>query len=219
MASVVVIDNYDSFAYNLVQYLGELGEDAAAGVDGRAGFEVLVFRNDAVDVKTLAALSPLAIVISPGPGVPEDAGVTIDAIRQLGGRIPVLGVCLGHQCIGAAYGGGVRRGAAPVHGKVSRIHHDGRTIFEGVASPFEATRYHSLIVERESLPAALEVSAQLDDGTVMGVRHREYRIEGVQFHPESILTAPGKQILRNFLRMARVGGTPQAPPPTLASPR
>ncbi len=228
MASVVVIDNYDSFAYNLVQYLGELGEDAAAGGDGRAGFEVLVFRNDAVDVQTLAALSPQAIVISPGPGVPEDAGVTIDAIRQLGGRIPVLGVCLGHQCIGAAYGGVVQRGTAPVHGKVSRIHHDGRTIFEGVASPFEATRYHSLIVERESLPAALEVSAALEDGTVMGVRHREYPVEGVQFHPESILTAPGKQILRNFLRMAGVGvearGVPDigrggASTPTPAHPR
>ncbi len=228
MASVVVIDNYDSFAYNLVQYLGELGEDAAAGGHGRAGFEVLVFRNDAVDVETLAALSPQAIVISPGPGVPEDAGVVIEAIRRLGGRIPVLGVCLGHQCIGAAYGGVVQRGTVPVHGKVSSIHHDGRTIFEGVASPFEATRYHSLIVERESLPAALEVSAALEDGTVMGVRHRELPVEGVQFHPESILTAPGKQILRNFLRMARVGGeasprndtgTPQAPPPPLVSPR
>jgi anthranilate synthase/aminodeoxychorismate synthase-like glutamine amidotransferase len=194
VSGVVVIDNYDSFAYNLVQYLGELGA------------EVTVVRNDAIDVDGLAALEPRAIVISPGPGDPDDAGVALEAIRGLGARTPILGVCLGHQCIGAAYGGVVRRGAAPVHGKVSRIHHDGRTIFEGVASPFEATRYHSLIVERRSLPATLDVSAELEDGTVMAVRHREYRVEGVQFHPESILTVPGLQILSNFLRLAGVEG-------------
>ena len=194
MSGVVVIDNYDSFAYNLVQYLGELGAD------------VTVVRNDALDVDGLAALHPRAIVISPGPGDPEDAGVALEAIRRLGADASILGVCLGHQCIGAAYGGVVRRGAVPVHGKVSPIHHDGRTIFEGVASPFEATRYHSLIVERGSLPPVLEVSAELEDGTVMGVRHREYRVEGVQFHPESILTGPGKQILANFLRLAGLEG-------------
>ena len=205
MVTVVVIDNYDSFAYNLVQYLGELGEEGAGGGDGRVGFDVLVYRNDAVDVETLEEVPPAAIVISPGPGTPDDAGVGLEVIRRLGPRIPILGVCLGHQCIGAAYGGVVRRGAAPVHGKVSRIFHDGRTIFEGVPSPFEATRYHSLIVDRDSLPPVLEASAHLEDGTVMGLRHREHCVEGVQFHPESILTLPGKQILRNFLRMARVG--------------
>ncbi len=218
MATVVVLDNYDSFAYNLVQYLGELSL-AAAGGGGRAGmgrssvgdgdraaaFDVTVFRNDAVDVSRLEEMQPAAIVISPGPGTPDDAGIGLEVIRRLGPYTPVLGVCLGHQCIGAAYGGVVRRGAAPVHGKVSQIHHDGRTIFEGVPSPFGATRYHSLIVERDALPPALEVSAHLEDGTVMGVRHREYLVEGVQFHPESILTAPGKQILRNFLRLAGVG--------------
>jgi anthranilate synthase/aminodeoxychorismate synthase-like glutamine amidotransferase len=194
VSGVVVIDNYDSFAYNLVQYLGELGA------------EVTVVRNDAIDVDGLAALEPRAIVISPGPGDPDDAGVALEAIRGLGARTPILGVCLGHQCIGAAYGGVIRRGAAPVHGKVSRIHHDGHTIFEGVASPFEATRYHSLIVERDSLPSSLEVSAELEDGTVMGVRHREFLVEGVQFHPESVLTACGKHILGNFLRLAGLGG-------------
>lgn len=194
MSGVVVIDNYDSFAYNLVQYLGELGA------------AVTVVRNDAVDVEGLAALAPQAMVISPGPGTPDDAGVALEAIRRLGERIPILGVCLGHQCIGTAYGGVVRRGSAPVHGKVSRIHHDGRTIFENVASPFEATRYHSLIVERDTLPSALEVSAELEDGTVMAVRHLAYPVEGVQFHPESVLTAPGKQILSNFLRLAGLGG-------------
>jgi len=194
MSGVVVIDNYDSFAYNLVQYLGDLGA------------EVTVRRNDALDVEALEALQPQAIVISPGPGDPDGAGVALEAIRRLGERTPILGVCLGHQCIGAAYGGVVRRGAAPVHGKVSRIYHDGRTIFEGLASPFDATRYHSLIVERETLPSVLEVSAQLEDGTVMGLRHKEFRVEGVQFHPESVLTACGKQILANFLRLAGLGG-------------
>ncbi len=202
MDTVVVLDNYDSFAYNLVQYLGELGQ--SPGKDGLSPFDVAVFRNDAVTVDGLEAMGPRAIVISPGPGTPEDAGVGLEVIRRLGPRIPILGVCLGHQCIGAAYGGVVRRDTVPVHGKVSRIFHDGRTIFEDVPNPFTGTRYHSLIVDRDGLPGALEVSAHLEDGTVMGVRHREYPVEGVQFHPESILTAPGKQILLNFLRMAGV---------------
>ncbi|MGH2627694.1 MAG: anthranilate synthase component II, partial [Anaerolineales bacterium] len=165
-----------------------------------------VLRNDAVDVEGLAALEPEAIVISPGPGDPDDAGVALEALRRLGERIPMLGVCLGHQCIGAAYGGVVRRGAAPVHGKVSRIHHDGRTIFAGVASPFEATRYHSLIVERDSLPEALELTAWTPEGEVMGLKHVDHETWGVQFHPESILTAPGLQILANFLRLAGLEG-------------
>ncbi|MDQ7850501.1 MAG: aminodeoxychorismate/anthranilate synthase component II [Armatimonadota bacterium] len=205
MASVVVIDNYDSFTYNLVQYLGALAEEA--GDDrGRPGFDVLVFRNDAVDVGTLEALAPAAVVISPGPGTPAQAGVGLEIIRRLGPRVPILGVCLGHQCIGAAYGGVVRRGAAPVHGKVSSIFHDGRTIFQDIPSPFQATRYHSLIVERASLPEVLEVSASLEDGTVMGLRHRNYPVEGVQFHPESVLTPHGRQLLANFLRLAGLGG-------------
>lgn len=210
MPSVVVIDNYDSFTYNLVQHLGALAEEAG-DERGRAGFDVLVFRNDAVDVGTLETLAPAAVVISPGPGTPAQAGVSLEVIRRLGPRVPILGVCLGHQCIGAAYGGVVRRGAAPVHGKVSAIFHDGRTIFQGIPSPFQATRYHSLIVERASLPAALEVSASLEDGTVMGVRHREYPVEGVQFHPESILTPHGRQLLANFIRLAGVGGAGSAP--------
>ena len=201
MASVVVIDNYDSFTYNLVQYLGALAEEAGGG-RGEAGFEVLVFRNDRLDAGALEALAPAAVVISPGPGTPAQAGVGLEVIRRLGPRVPILGVCLGHQCIGAAYGGVVRRAASPVHGKVSSIFHDGRTIFRGVPNPFQATRYHSLIVERASLPEELEVSAYLEDGTVMGVRHREHPVEGVQFHPESILTTHGRQILANFLRLA-----------------
>ncbi len=211
MATVVVIDNYDSFTYNLVQHLGALAEEAGDDRAG-AGFEVLVFRNDAVEVGTLEALAPAAVVISPGPGTPAQAGVSLEVIRRLGPRVPTLGVCLGHQCIGAAYGGVVRRAAAPVHGKVSAIFHDGRTIFQGIPSPFQATRYHSLIVERASLPGVLEVSAHLEDGTVMGVRHREYPVEGVQFHPESILTPHGRQLLANFLRLAGVGGKTRAAP-------
>lgn len=211
MATVAVIDNYDSFTYNLVQHLGALAEEA--GDDrGGAGSEVLVFRNDAVEVGTLEALAPAAVVISPGPGTPAQAGVSLEVIRRLGPRVPILGVCLGHQCIGAAYGGVVRRAAAPAHGKVSAIFHDGRTIFQDIPSPFQATRYHSLIVERASLPGVLEVSAHLEDGTVMGVRHREYPVEGVQFHPESILTPQGRQLLANFLRLAGVGGKARGAP-------
>jgi len=194
---IVVIDNYDSFTYNLVQYLGEMAED------------VRVFRNDAVGAKDVLALRPQAVVISPGPCTPKEAGVSTPLIAAVAGEIPVLGVCLGHQCIGAAFGGRIVRAPRPVHGKVSEIRHDGRTIFAGLPNPVVGTRYHSLIIERETLPEALEVSAELADGTIMGVRHRAAPVEGVQFHPESVLTAPGKQLLRNFLRLA--GVAPRAP--------
>ena len=183
---IAVIDNYDSFTYNLVQYLGELG----AGVQ--------VFRNDAVTVDVLEALAPSHIVISPGPGDPSDAGVSNDVIRILGPRIPLLGVCLGHQCIGEVFGGKVVRAARLMHGKVSPVYHYGDGLFVGIPSPFEATRYHSLIVT-EPLPADLQVTAFTREGELMGLRHRYYPIFGVQFHPESILTVPGMQILRNFI--------------------
>ncbi len=189
---IVVIDNYDSFAYNLVQYLGELAGD------------VRVFRNDQATPRDLVAMAPDAVVISPGPCTPNEAGVSTPLITALVGRVPVLGVCLGHQCIGAAFGGRIVRAPAPVHGKVSEIRHDGRTIYEGLPHPLVGTRYHSLIIERDTLPEVLEVSAELDDGTIMGVRHRHALVEGVQFHPESVLTAAGKDLLRNFLRLAGV---------------
>jgi anthranilate synthase/aminodeoxychorismate synthase-like glutamine amidotransferase len=187
---IAVIDNYDSFTYNLVQHLGALG----------AALEV--FRNDAVTVDELAARAPLAIVISPGPCTPREAGISVEVVRRLGPSTPILGVCLGHQCIGDAFGGRVVRARVPVHGKTSRIYHDGRTIYEGLPVPFEATRYHSLIVAREGLPDDLEISARLEDGTIMGLRHRRYPIEGVQFHPESVMTAVGKAILARFLGLA-----------------
>ena len=187
---IVVIDNYDSFTYNLVQHLGSLG----------ASLEV--YRNDAISAEELAARRPEAIVISPGPCTPKEAGISVEVIRRLGATVPILGVCLGHQSIGEAYGGRVVRAAAPVHGKVSRIIHDGRTIYEGLPAAFEATRYHSLIVAREGLPAALEISAHLEDGTIMGLRHTTHLVEGVQFHPESVMTAVGKAILARFLTMA-----------------
>lgn len=189
---ILVIDNYDSFTYNLVQYLGEMTDD------------IRVFRNDDLGPKDVLALRPQAVVISPGPCTPKEAGVSTPLVTALAGEIPVLGVCLGHQCIGAAFGGRIIRARQPVHGKVSEIRHDGRTIFEGLPNPISGTRYHSLIIDRDTLPDALEVSAELADGTIMGVRHRQAAIEGVQFHPESVLTAPGKQLLRNFLRLARV---------------
>jgi len=185
---VVVIDNYDSFVYNLVQYLGELGA------------EPVVHRHDALTVDALVALEPDAVLVSPGPGRPEDAGVSNEAIRVFGARgVPVLGVCLGHQCIGQVYGGVVERAPRVMHGKTSEISHDGRGVFAGVKSPFTATRYHSLVVERDSVPDELEVTAESEDGLVMGLRHRELPIEGVQFHPESILTESGHDLLRNFL--------------------
>lgn len=190
---LLMIDNYDSFTYNLVQYLGELGA------------AVRVFRNDEITVDEIRKLAPDQLVISPGPCTPNEAGVSVDVIRAFGGQIPLLGVCLGHQSIGAAYGGRIVRADRLMHGKTSPIHHDGRTIFEGVPDPFDATRYHSLLVERATLPACLEISAWTDEGEIMGVRHREYLVEGIQFHPESILTLQGKNLLRNFLRRAASG--------------
>ncbi len=185
---VVVVDNYDSFTYNLVQYLGELGA------------EVRVMRNDAVTVETIRAARPDHIVISPGPGRPENAGVTMDVIREMGSETPILGVCLGHQAIGAVFGGAVIRAAVPMHGKTSTIEHDGRGIFSGLPEPFLASRYHSLIVADEALPSVLEVTARAkEDGTIMGLRHRSWPVYGVQFHPESILTGDGLRLLRNFL--------------------
>jgi anthranilate synthase component II len=185
---VLVIDNYDSFTYNLVQYLGELGA------------EVQVMRNDAVSIGEVCAARPKHIVISPGPGRPEQAGITMDVIRQLGSTIPVLGVCLGHQAIGAVFGGNVVRAGVPMHGKTSTIEHDGRGVFNGISGPFLASRYHSLVVSDTGLPADLEVSARTrEDGVIMGLRHRRWPVHGVQFHPESILTGEGQRILRNFL--------------------
>ena len=185
---VVVIDNYDSFTYNLVQYLGELGA------------EVQVMRNDTVSVETVAAAKPDCIVISPGPGRPEQAGVTMDVIRHLGRKMPILGVCLGHQAIGAVFGGAVVRAGVPMHGKTSTIEHDGRGVFSGIQGPFVASRYHSLVVSDEGLPGELEVTARTrEDHEIMGLRHRTWPVHGVQFHPESILTGEGHRILRNFL--------------------
>ncbi|MEZ4646825.1 MAG: aminodeoxychorismate/anthranilate synthase component II [Chloroflexota bacterium] len=185
---IAIIDNYDSFTYNLVQYFGELG------------CEIEVFRNDAITPDALAALQPTQIVISPGPGDPDDAGISKEVIRQLGPHIPILGVCLGHQCIGEAFGGQVVRAPRLMHGKTSQMHHYGEDLFTGVPSPFPATRYHSLIVA-EPLPAVLKTTAFTSQGEVMGLRHREYPIYGVQFHPESILTDYGKKLLQNFLAL------------------
>jgi anthranilate synthase component 2 len=187
---VLVIDNYDSFVYNLVQYLGELGA------------EPLVHRHDELGLDEIAALDPDAVLISPGPGRPEDAGLSNRVIEHFAGRRPVLGVCLGHQCIGQVYGGEVVRAPRIMHGKTSLIRHDGTGVFAGLPQPFEATRYHSLVVERSSVPPDLEVTAWTDDGTVMGLRHRTLAVEGVQFHPESILTGSGHDLLRNFLAQA-----------------
>ena len=184
---LLLIDNYDSFTYNLYQYLAELGA------------EPLVRRNDEISVAEAEALRPTHLVLSPGPCTPREAGVCVALIQALGSRIPILGVCLGHQCIGVAFGGVVVRAPEPVHGKVSQIRHRGAGVFRGLPSPFDATRYHSLIVERATMPAELEVTAETDDGLVMGLRHRDYPIEGVQFHPESILTSEGKRLLANFL--------------------
>ncbi|MBX3277262.1 MAG: aminodeoxychorismate/anthranilate synthase component II [Acidobacteria bacterium] len=185
---ILVIDNYDSFTYNLVQYLGELGAD------------VCVERNDRISVEQIEELNPERIVISPGPCTPNEAGVSLDAIRHFADKLPLLGVCLGHQAIGQAFGGRVLRAPYLMHGKTSRILHNGRSrLFEGIENPFTATRYHSLIVDRETLPETLEITAETSDGLIMGLRHREYGCEGVQFHPESIMTSPGKAILRNFL--------------------
>ncbi len=192
---VFVLDNYDSFTYNLVQYIGELGH------------EVVVRRNDQITVEEIATLHPDHIVVSPGPCTPHEAGISIDVIRHFAGKVPVLGVCLGHQAIGAAFGGKVVRAHNLMHGKTSQIEHDGRNIFRGIPSPFMATRYHSLIVEAEGLPKELEVSATCIDRdgrrVIMGLRHREFAVEGVQFHPESVLTEHGKQMVRNFVESGR----------------
>lgn len=188
-AKVFLVDNYDSFTYNLFQLLRELGA------------EVIVRRCDGIGPEEAAALAPTHLVISPGPKTPADAPSSNRLIRAVEGRVPILGVCLGHQCIGYVYGAKVVRAERLMHGKVSRIHHDGRGVFQGVANPFEATRYHSLIVKESSLPDCLEITAQTSDGEIMGLRHKRFAVEGVQFHPESILTRPGKLILRNFLDM------------------
>jgi anthranilate synthase/aminodeoxychorismate synthase-like glutamine amidotransferase len=185
---LLLIDNYDSFTWNLAQYLGELGADPR------------VRRNDEISLEEIDAMRPARIVISPGPGRPEDAGITVDVIRRFGAATPVLGVCLGHQGIGVAFGGSVVRAPQLMHGKVSSVSHDGRGIFRGVSQPFTAGRYHSLVVA-DPLPDPLEAAARTDDGTIMGVRHREYPIHGVQFHPESVLTAAGRQLLKNFLEL------------------
>jgi len=186
---ILMIDNYDSFTFNLVQYLGELGE------------EIRVYRNDKITVEEIEQMAPDHIVISPGPCSPNEAGISLELIEILGGKIPILGVCLGHQSIGQAYGGKVVRAENLMHGKTSLIYHDGKTIFADLPSPFTATRYHSLIVERDSLPDCLEITAWTDKGEIMGLRHKEYVVEGVQFHPESILTEHGKKLLKNFLKL------------------
>ncbi len=186
---LLMIDNYDSFTYNLVQYLGELGED------------IRVFRNDKILIEDIETLNPDRIVISPGPCSPKEAGISINVIKHFAGKIPILGVCLGHQSIGAAFDGEIVRAPTLMHGKTSQIYHDGKTIFEGLQNPFEATRYHSLVIKKETMPDCLQISAWTSDGVIMGVRHKELLVEGVQFHPESILTVVGKDLLRNFLKL------------------
>ncbi len=186
---LLMIDNYDSFTYNLVQYLGELGQD------------LRVYRNNKITIPEIEKMMPERIVISPGPGTPRDAGISVDLIRHFTGKVPLLGVCLGHQSIGEAFGGDIIRSSSLMHGKTSMIHHDKKTIFNALPDLFEATRYHSLIIKRETLPSVLEVTAWTDDGIIMGVRHKQFKVEGVQFHPESILTGVGKDLLRNFLQL------------------
>ena len=188
---ILVIDNYDSFTYNLVQYLGELGA------------ELTVFRNDKITVDEVEKLGPKGIIISPGPGTPDDAGISLELIGRLGANVPILGVCLGHQCIGQAYGGKVVGAPYLMHGKTSMIHHDGSSLYRGVPNPFEATRYHSLVVAPDSVPECLAVTSRTEDNVIMGLRHTHFPVEGVQFHPESILTFQGKQILGNFLDRLR----------------
>ena len=188
---IAMIDNYDSFTYNLVQYLGELGAD------------VRVFRNDEITVERIAALAPTHVVLSPGPCTPNEAGVTLEAVSRLAGRIPILGVCLGHQAIGQAFGGKVVRAKQVMHGKVSRITHEGKGVFSNIENHFTATRYHSLVVERASLPACLEITAESEDGEIMGLRHRSVPVEGVQFHPEAMLTEHGHRLLQNFIQGER----------------
>lgn len=192
---ILVIDNYDSFTYNLVQYLGELGSKLPVAS------EIKVYRNDKITINQIEQLQPQGIVISPGPGRPEDAGISLEIIDKLGAKFPILGVCLGHQSIGQVFGGKVIGAGVLMHGKTSQIYHQGVGVFAGLDNPFTATRYHSLVIDRDSLPEDLEITAWVEDGTIMGVRHRKYaHIQGVQFHPESILTSAGKQILGNFLQ-------------------
>jgi len=192
---ILVIDNYDSFTYNLVQYLGELGSEFSIASD------VQVYRNDQISIKQVQMLQPDGIVISPGPGYPNDAGISLRIIKELGSTYPILGVCLGHQCIGQVFGGTISPADELMHGKTSAIHHSGQGVFENLETPFTATRYHSLVIDRQTCPDVLEITSWVDDGTIMGVRHRQYpHIQGVQFHPESILTQSGKQLLRNFLQ-------------------
>jgi anthranilate synthase/aminodeoxychorismate synthase-like glutamine amidotransferase len=186
---MLVIDNYDSFTYNLVQYLGELGAD------------LQVYRNDKITIDEIKKLKPEKILISPGPGYPKDAGISIPVIKEFAGKTPILGVCLGHQAIGEAFGGKIVQAKRFMHGKTSQIRHDGKTIFKGIPNPFTATRYHSLLIERSSLPECLEISAWTDQDEIMGVRHKEFKVEGIQFHPESILTTEGKKLLGNFLKL------------------
>jgi para-aminobenzoate synthetase component 2 len=188
---LLMIDNYDSFTYNLVQYLGEMG------------VEIRVYRNDAITLEQIASFYPEAIILSPGPCTPNEAGICLELISHFAGQLPILGVCLGHQAIGQAFGGVVVRAPRLMHGKTSLIYHDGQTIYSGLPDPFEATRYHSLILERETLPDCLEITAWTDQGEIMGVRHRELPVEGVQFHPESILTREGKLLLHNFIKQVR----------------
>lgn len=192
---ILVIDNYDSFTYNLVQYLGELGQVFPVAAD------IQVYRNDKIDLEKIRFIQPDGIVISPGPGRPDDAGISLAIIQELGPTVPILGVCLGHQSIGQVFGGNVISAPTLMHGKTSEIYHSGQGIFNGVSNPFSATRYHSLVVAKETLPDCLEITGWIDDGMIMGLRHRQYpHIQGVQFHPESILTSEGKQLLRNFLQ-------------------
>jgi para-aminobenzoate synthetase component 2 len=186
---LLMIDNYDSFTYNLVQYLGEMGE------------EIRVFRNDQVSTGEIEQMHPERIVISPGPCTPKEAGISVELIKMFSGKIPILGVCLGHQSIVEAFGGDIVRAGRLMHGKTSMIHHDEKTIFQHLPNPFEATRYHSLIAKRETLPACLEITAETKEGEIMGIRHKEFPVEGVQFHPESILTKAGKDLLKNFLKL------------------
>lgn len=186
---ILMIDNYDSFTYNLVQYLGEMGE------------ELQVYRNDKITIPEIERLSPDRILISPGPCTPKEAGISVETINHFGGRVPIFGVCLGHQSIGHAFGGNIVRAGRLMHGKTSMINHDGKGIFAGIPNPFQAIRYHSLIIERETIPDCLEITAETDMGEIMGVRHKDMPIEGVQFHPESVLTEHGMDLLRNFLKM------------------
>lgn len=192
---IIVIDNYDSFTYNLVQYMGEIL--IPTGVNPEE--EILVFRNDEISLDDLDDMNPDKIVISPGPCTPNEAGISVDLVKRFSGKIPLLGVCLGHQSIGAAFGGDIIKADQIMHGKISDIHHDGKGIFKDIETPFEATRYHSLVIKKETLPKELEITAWTDDGEIMGVRHKEFEIEGLQFHPESILTFVGKKLLGNFL--------------------